>query len=92
MNNITHDELTQKKIAFWTEWFDEQVGRDLKMVFGSIKAMTAKVYEMHGDGDDSGLYYALLLSEEKLHDVITNKIGKNLKASFDDLANHANTK
>ena len=84
---ITQKELIQKRADFWKTWFLEQTRHDLRMTIGLVKSMTQNAYVSNGKNDDTGLYHASLLTEDRLQAFADDCLPKQISFIIDELVN-----
>jgi hypothetical protein len=86
---ISQNEI-KKRSDFWKKWFLEQTRDDLNMTLGLVKSMTYNAYANNGDCDDTGLYQASLLAENRLENftknILEDKIGTIIDLIFMDIS------
>jgi hypothetical protein len=81
---IPQDVRIQNVVRFWKNELTRQIQHDLRLTLGLVKGMAAKAYELDGEADDSGLYHASLLAEERIYD-LHEKLATMIGESFDDV-------
>lgn len=81
---IPQDVRIQNLVRFWKDELSRQLQHDLRLTLGLVKGMVAKSYELDGEKDDTGLYHAALLAEERIHD-LHEKLSGMIGQSFDDV-------
>lgn len=81
---IPQDVRIQNVARFWKAELSRQIQHDLKLTLGLVKSIVAKTYELDGENDDTGLYYASLLAEERIYD-LHEKLADMIGQSFDDV-------
>ena len=81
---IPQDVRIQNVVRFWKHELSRQLQHDLRLTLGLVKGMVAKSYELDGEKDDTGLYHAALLAEERIYD-LHEKISGMIGQSFDDV-------
>jgi hypothetical protein len=84
---ITQKELIQKRADFWKQYFLEQTRNDLNMTIGLVKSMTNNAYVNNGENDDTGLYHASLLAEDRLVSFTGDRINTLIGFIIDELVN-----
>lgn len=92
---LTQNELVQSRADFWKRYFLEKTSPDIQRAIGLVRCMTANAYQVYGESDDSGFYYASLLLEDVLQQLLsttlTNEIGVVVDMAVKDaidLADH----
>jgi hypothetical protein len=81
---IPQDVRIQNVTHFWKAELSRQIQHDLRLTLGLVKSMVAKAYELDKENDDTGLYHASLLAEERIYD-LHEKLADMIGQSFDDV-------
>ncbi len=81
---IPQDVRIQNVVRFWKSELTREIKRDLRLTLGLVKSMVANAYEEYGEKDDSGLYYAAILAEERIYD-LHQSLETKISDAFDDV-------
>lgn len=81
---IPQDVRIQNVVRFWKDELSREVKRDLRLTLGLLKSMVANAYELDGENDDSGLYHAAILAEERVTD-LHQKLEGMIATALDDV-------